>query len=120
MCLTIEPGCYFINCVGGSYIHIKYMYLLIQLYIHSLTSYASIHPSMIFLQLLDKALLDPKQSCFLNKDMLMKFRGFGGVRIEDDIIMTSSGMELLTDVPRTVEEIEAWMQRGEKLWGKKN
>lgn len=25
-------------------------------------------------------------------------------------------MELLTDVPRTVEEIEAWMQRGEKTW----
>ena len=52
--------------------------------------------------------------------MLMKFRGFGGVRIEDDIVVTSSGMELLTDVPRTVEEIEAWIQRGEKLWGKKN
>ena len=27
-------------------------------------------------------------------------------------------MELLTDVPRTVEEIEAWIQRGEKTWKK--
>jgi len=25
-------------------------------------------------------------------------------------------MELLTNVPRSVEEIEAWMQRGEKTW----
>ena len=38
------------------------------------------------------------------------------VRIEDDIIVTDTGMELLSDVPRTVEEIEAWMQRGEKTW----
>ncbi|XP_003384774.2 PREDICTED: xaa-Pro dipeptidase [Amphimedon queenslandica] len=84
MCLTIEPGCYFIAC------------------------------------LLDKALSDPSQSCFINKDMLETLRGFGGVRIEDDIIVTSSGAELLTDVPRTVQEIEEWMQNGNKTWGKNN
>ena len=38
------------------------------------------------------------------------------VRIEDDIVVTAGGMELLTNVPRTVEEVEAWMQRGEKAW----
>lgn len=38
------------------------------------------------------------------------------VRIEDDVLVTATGMELLTNVPRTVEEIEAWMQRGEKTW----
>ena len=38
------------------------------------------------------------------------------VRIEDDILVTATGMELLTNVPRRVEEIEAWMQRGEKTW----
>jgi len=31
------------------------------------------------------------------------------VRIEDDIAVTASGVELLTCVPRTVEEIEAFM-----------
>lgn len=31
------------------------------------------------------------------------------VRIEDDIVITKDGMELLTDVPRTVEEIERLM-----------
>ena len=30
--------------------------------------------------------------------------------------MTATGAELLTNVPRTVEEIESWMQKGEKTW----
>lgn len=34
------------------------------------------------------------------------------VRIEDDVAVTDDGMELLTCVPRTVEEIEAWMAEG--------
>jgi Xaa-Pro dipeptidase len=70
----------------------------------------------IVLQLLDQALLNPDQACFINRDEVMKFRGGGGVRIEDDILVTATGADLLTDVPRTVEEIEAWMQRGEKTW----
>lgn len=31
------------------------------------------------------------------------------VRIEDDVAVTADGVELLTCVPRTVEEIEAFM-----------
>ena len=36
------------------------------------------------------------------------------VRIEDDVAIRADGVELLTDVPRTVEEIEALMAEAEK------
>ncbi|XP_075290280.1 xaa-Pro dipeptidase isoform X2 [Opisthocomus hoazin] len=74
----------------------------------------TIEPGIYFIDhLLDQALQDPAQSCFINNDLLRRFRGFGGVRIEDDIAVTASGMELLTCVPRTVEEIEAFMAEGQ-------
>ncbi|XP_048461895.1 xaa-Pro dipeptidase [Rhincodon typus] len=73
----------------------------------------TIEPGIYFIDmLLDQALADPAQACFINRDVLARFRGFGGVRIEDDIAVTASGMELLTCVPRTVEEIEAFMAEG--------
>jgi len=50
---------------------------------------------------MDKALNDPELSKFLVKEELEQYRGFGGVRIEDDIIVTETGVELMTKVPRT-------------------
>ncbi|XP_063293730.1 xaa-Pro dipeptidase [Pelobates fuscus] len=70
----------------------------------------TIEPGIYFIDhVLDQALNNPAQSCFINNETLQRFRGFGGVRIEDDIAVTANGMELLTCVPRTVEEIEAHM-----------
>ncbi|TKS69770.1 Xaa-Pro dipeptidase [Collichthys lucidus] len=40
--------------------------------------------------------------------------GMRHVRIEDDIAMTADGIELMTCVPRTVEEIEAYMAESAK------
>lgn len=42
----------------------------------------------------------------------LQFSCFFQVRIEDDIIVTADGMELMTQVPRTVQEIEEHMQGG--------
>ncbi|TRY90159.1 hypothetical protein DNTS_033346, partial [Danionella cerebrum] len=70
----------------------------------------TVEPGIYFItHLLQKALDSPVQSAFINRDVLQRFRGFGGVRIEDDIAVTADGVELLTCVPRTVEEIEAFM-----------
>jgi Xaa-Pro dipeptidase len=50
---------------------------------------------------------DPSKSKFLVAEEIAKFKDFGGVRIEDDILITETGMENLTTVPATIEEIEA-------------
>ncbi|XP_036399084.1 xaa-Pro dipeptidase [Megalops cyprinoides] len=70
----------------------------------------TVEPGIYFINhLLDQALASPAQRCFINNDVLARFRSFGGVRIEDDIAVTANGTELLTCVPRTVEEIEEFM-----------
>jgi Xaa-Pro dipeptidase len=75
----------------------------------------TIEPGCYFINhLLDRALADPKLSQFLVPEAVARFRGFGGVRIEDDIIITQDGAELMSKVPRTVEEIEAVMAEGRK------
>ncbi len=61
-------------------------------------------------QLLDQALADPVKKKFINSTRLEEFRGFGGVRLEDDVIVWENGVENMSaGLPRTVEEIEKFM-----------
>ena len=62
--------------------------------------------------LLDQALDDDKQKIYFNTDRLKEFRGFGGVRLEDDVRIISDGCENLTVCPRAVDEILDVMKGG--------
>jgi Xaa-Pro dipeptidase len=68
----------------------------------------TVEPGIYFIDfLLDGALADETFAPFIDADVLARFRGFGGVRLEDDILITETGFEDLTRVPRTIEEVEA-------------
>jgi Xaa-Pro dipeptidase len=53
------------------------------------------------LQLLDTVLKNPEQSKFIVREVMQRFRNFGGVRIEDTIVVTKTGHKSLSNVPRT-------------------
>lgn len=73
----------------------------------------TIEPGIYFIDyVLNEALNNPEQAAFINEDVLQEYRDSGGVRIEDNIIVTADGMELMTRVPRTVQEIEEHMSGG--------
>jgi len=61
--------------------------------------------------LIDQWKGEQKHARFINYDQVEKYRGFGGVRIEDDVLITDSGSKVLgTPIPKTVEEVEETMK----------
>jgi len=72
----------------------------------------TIEPGCYFIEhLLNKAMKDPVQKKFLVPEVISRFKNFGGVRIEDDVLITKTGVENFSIVPRTVDEIEEFMKR---------
>ncbi|MEX0894587.1 MAG: aminopeptidase P family protein [Balneolaceae bacterium] len=72
----------------------------------------TLEPGLYFIPALLKPAFDDKQKKkFLNREKLESFFDFGGVRIEDNLIITEEGSENLTDVPKQIREIETLMQK---------
>ncbi|KAJ8568709.1 hypothetical protein K7X08_030931 [Anisodus acutangulus] len=70
----------------------------------------TVEPGCYFIDaLLLPALESPAVSEFFNPVEINRFRAFGGVRIESDVIVTSSGCVNMSKCPRKIEEIEAVM-----------
>eukprot|EP00088_Acartia_fossae_P035523 TRINITY_DN3662_c0_g1_i8.p1 TRINITY_DN3662_c0_g1~~TRINITY_DN3662_c0_g1_i8.p1 ORF type:complete len:513 (+),score=108.77 TRINITY_DN3662_c0_g1_i8:24-1541(+) len=80
----------------------------------------TIEPGCYFIDfLIDRALADPELSRFIVAERINEYRGTGGVRIEDDVIVHADHTELMSVVPRTVEEIEAWMAGDDSFMNQK-
>lgn len=70
----------------------------------------TIEPGIYFVPaVLEPAMEDPEKAEFLDIEKVKSLLNFGGIRIEDDILVTESGYENLTNVPKEIAEIEALM-----------
>lgn len=71
----------------------------------------TVEPGIYFIPaLLKPALEDGKKARFLNKEKVKSLFDFGGIRIEDNLIITEEGFENLTDVPKEIGDIEEVMR----------
>ena len=68
----------------------------------------TIEPGIYFIpELIDMWKADKKYSEFLNYDKIDKFRDFGGIRNEEDFLITESGYQLLgKELPKTIADVE--------------
>lgn len=87
MYVTVEPGCYFIGTEREKH-KCSALSLLIDLFFRLDI-------------LLDRSIEDPKLNCFIDLEVLKRFRTFGGVRIEDDVLIRDNDVEIFSIVPRT-------------------
>lgn len=69
----------------------------------------TVEPGIYFIpELIDKWKSENKLTNFINYSKLDVYRDFGGVRIEDNCLVTGTGSKTLGNpIPKTVEEVEA-------------
>jgi Xaa-Pro aminopeptidase len=73
----------------------------------------TVEPGIYFVPaLIERWRTERRHEAFIDYGEVAKYVGFGGVRIEDDILITGDGCRVLgPGIPKTVADIEARMQR---------
>ncbi len=71
----------------------------------------TVEPGIYFIPtLIDMWKTENKFSEFINYDEVEKYKNFGGIRLEDDVLVTETGYKVLgRPVPKTIAEVEAMM-----------
>jgi Xaa-Pro aminopeptidase len=74
----------------------------------------TIEPGIYFIpELFDQWKAKGHNAAFINYDKTEEYRKFGGLRNEEDFLITSSGCELLgKKKPKSIEEVEAEWAKG--------
>ena len=69
----------------------------------------TVEPGIYFIPaLIDQWAAENKFDQFIDYAKVEEYRDFGGIRIEDDILVTQDGSQVLgKSIPKTVEEVEA-------------
>ncbi|MBP6184404.1 MAG: aminopeptidase P family protein [Saprospiraceae bacterium] len=69
----------------------------------------TVEPGIYFIpELMDQWQTSNKHASFINYNQLKSYRDFGGIRIEDNVLITEDGRVILGDpIPKTIAEIEA-------------
>jgi Xaa-Pro aminopeptidase len=73
----------------------------------------TVEPGIYFIPaLIDQWENEKKFPQFINYDLLKDYRTFGGIRIEDNILITDNGCRVLgLPIPKTVKEIEGMREK---------
>jgi Xaa-Pro aminopeptidase len=71
----------------------------------------TVEPGCYFIPaLIDQWKAENKHAEFINYDVVETYKDFGGIRIEDDVLVTETGFRVLgKPIPKTIEEVEAVM-----------
>ena len=68
----------------------------------------TVEPGIYFIgELFDRWKARKKNSQYINYDAVEKYRDFGGIRIEDDVLVTENSYRVLgRKIPKTIDEVE--------------
>eukprot|EP01080_Neovahlkampfia_damariscottae_P001544 gene1544-12670_t len=72
----------------------------------------TVEPGIYFMRKsLEAAFEDPRQKRFFNIEKCKEYFDFGGIRIEDNILIVKNGIENLTHVPKEIKDLEELMNQ---------